>query len=176
MEMTETDLINSPKAVLAIDPGLSGAAFKLGRGGLTGFRDFKALDEISFAIKALCEEPSGVDFALIEDVHAMPGQGVCSMFSFGKSTGYAESALVLCLKPGTVAEKVSPQRWQNFFRKLLQWPAKAEFDSRSIAARLFPTYSDFFTRKKDHNSADAVLMAAWKLASMPQQALCPSAG
>src|SRR5271170_518657 len=99
-------LPSSPAVVLAIDPGLSGAVCKLRIAGsydLDVRRDFKALPAIARAIQDLS---AGVTHAVIELVHAMPGQGVCSMFSFGRAAGVADGALALAL-PGLVVESVS---------------------------------------------------------------------
>jgi hypothetical protein len=58
---------------------------------------------------------------------------------------------------------VTPQKWQNYFRAKFGIPKEEAFDSRALASKLFPAMTDvFFKRKKDHNSADAALMAVWK--------------
>jgi hypothetical protein len=158
--MGEKELVNAPICVLAIDPGMSGAVFKIGKGHFEGRRDFTCRRDIALAIKHLSE---GVDAAVIENVHAMPGQGVCSMFSFGRSAGAADSALYLCL-PDTPLDEVAPQKWQNHFRRQLDLRAGQLFDSVAIASSIVPSYApQFLTRKKDHNSADAILMAVWKI-------------
>jgi hypothetical protein len=146
-----------------VDPGLSGAVWKIGRGLFSGHRDFKTTSEIALGIKDLCESPPGVDLAVIEAVHAMPGQGVCSMFSFGEAFGAAKAALAISLPKDAPAQAVTPQAWQKFFREILSISRQQEFDSRALAIRLFPNYEKFFSRKLDHNSADACLMAVWGL-------------
>lgn len=143
--------------VLAIDPGLSGAVVRLSDGELLARRDFKKLADIAAAVALLAP---GVDRAVIELVHAMPGQGVCSMFSFGRSTGVAYGALFSNLSGGDIVE-VSPQKWQNYYRSRLNIPKGTLFDSREIATRLLPAHAHLFARKKDHNTADAALMALW---------------
>jgi hypothetical protein len=148
--------------ILAVDPGLSGAVCKLENGCPYTIRDFKSLSHIAFAIQELS---SGVTHAVIELVHAMPGQGVCSMFSFGRATGVADGALALAF-PHLVIESVSPQKWQNYFRLRMGVTKEQQFDSRAIALRMFPSHADLFKRKKDHNTADAVLMAVWKASQL----------
>jgi crossover junction endodeoxyribonuclease RuvC len=152
--------------ILAVDPGLSGAVARFcpQEKRLTILRDFKSLPDIARAVKTLA---IGVDYAVIELVHAMPGQGVCSMFSFGRAAGVADGALVLSL-PELVVESVSPQKWQNAFRKWYNIPKEVAFDSRAIATKFFPDFAHYFTRKKDHNSADAALIAVWKAAQLSQ--------
>jgi hypothetical protein len=151
-------LPSTPAVILAIDPGLSGAVCRLGARTLDLRRDFKTLPDIAHAVHDLS---AGVTHTVIELVHAMPGQGVCSMFSFGRATGVADGALALCFN-GLIVEEVAPLRWQNFFRKHYDMGRDWQFDSRALALRLFPAHANLFKRVKDHNSADAVLLAVWK--------------
>ena len=158
------DLPTTPAIILAIDPGLSGAVCRFAGGNITLRRDFKALPDIAKGIQALSD---GVSHAVIELVHAMPGQGVCSMFSFGRAAGVADGALALAL-PNISVEAVAPQKWQNFFRARYRIGKDQDFDSRALAIQLFPAQAELFRRVKDHNSADAVLLAvckAWQLLS-----------
>lgn len=144
--------------ILSVDPGLSGAVCRLDGSTLTLRRDFNTLPDIARAIQDLS---SGVTHAIIELVHAMPGQGVCSMFSFGRAAGVADGGLALSL-PGIIVESVTPQKWQNYFRNKHGILKPEPFFSRVLAIQLFPQYADLFKRVKDHNSADAVLIALWK--------------
>ena len=151
--------------ILAVDPGLSGAVCRLESGSIRVLRDFRTLPDIARAIQDLS---AGVTHAVIENVHAMPGQGVCSMFSFGRAAGVADGALALCF-PGQV-ESVAPQKWQNWFRLAYGIGKEQAFDSRALALKILPGYEHLFQRKKDHNTADACLIAVWKanqLSSLP---------
>jgi len=56
--------------------------------------------------------------------------------------------------------QVEPQTWQKSFKEAGEW-LPAEEDSRQTALRLFPGHQHLFSRVKDHNSADAALMAVW---------------
>lgn len=49
-------------------------------------------------------------FAIIEKVHAMPGQGVTSMFSFGQNYGFLRACLIAAEIP---FEEVTPRTWQK---------------------------------------------------------------
>jgi crossover junction endodeoxyribonuclease RuvC len=151
-----SSLQDSPRSVVAVDPGLSGAICQLGAGKLRVWRDFKVLRDI---VEGVREAVGFADRVVLENVHAMPGQGVCSMFSFGKSTGVALGA-ILC-KTGVEPVEVAPLKWQNFFRKLFGVPKGTEFNARTIALNLFPSSAPFLKRVKDHNTADAILMAAY---------------
>lgn len=153
------EILNSPHLVVSVDPGKSGAVCRMGRGVFYVVRDFKELPEIARAIVSLS---SGASHAVMELVHAMPGQGVCSMFSFGRASGVADGAFAAS-QPNLQVEYVSPQKWQNFFRNLLAWPKDQAFDSRHVASKICPWSLPYLKRVKDHNTADAILIAAWKL-------------
>lgn len=154
---TEAQLIHAPVRVLAVDPGLSGAAALLGRGKFEVVRDFKVLRDVAEGVhRFMNAEP---DIITLEGVRARPGQGVCSIFSFGRSTGVAEGACYVTFMGKPLVE-VFPLRWQNFWREVAGRRKGEDFDSRDIATRLFSSY-DVFKRVKDHNTADAVLIAGY---------------
>ena len=169
--MGETDLIGAPIQVLAVDPGLSGAVCKLGRGVFKVRRDFKTLLSIAQAIQELAP---GADSAVMEFVHSRPGEGTVSVFSFGRSTGIAFGSLFTAgFGVGRPLEEIHPVRWQNFFRQLLCIPKDTLFDSPAIATTLLPSQSAAFSRKKDHGTADAALMAIYRVAQTPLLASQP---
>lgn len=145
--------------ILAVDPGLSGAACRLENGVPQVIRDFKCRADIAKAIQSLS---AGVTHCVLELVHAMPGQGVVSMFSFGRSAGVIDGAFTLCF-PSLVPEEVTPQKWQSYYRAKFGIEKGQPFDSRALACKLFPAMTALFRRVKDHNTADAVLMATWKM-------------
>lgn len=88
---------------------------------------------------------------VLEDVHAMPGQGVTSMFRFGHALGLVEGVVSGL---GLPLHKVPPREWQTMVR------VRSDPDAgRLRASQLFPTRAGLFTRKKDHNRADAALIA-----------------
>lgn len=157
------NLLEGDKRIVAVDPGKSGAVAHIGRGDITVMRDFKTLFELGNAVLTQAED---THMAVIELVGAMPGQGVCSMFSFGKATGVAYGALHASGHEHII--EVAPLRWQNWYRHHLQLDRidHPDFDSREIALRLLPAkYAPLFKRKKDHNTADAVLIGLWALAT-----------
>lgn len=161
MKPLEGFLVHSPFQVVAVDPGKSGAVARVGKGCFDVRRDFKDLQSIALAIADLSR---GADYGVIENVHAMPGQGVCSMFTFGKATGVAFGGLFLSLAKTAPLVEVAPLKWQNFFRKEMGVDKSVPFDSRLIATRLFPSYTQpYLQRELDHNTADAILLATWWL-------------
>lgn len=161
--MSSKEIWQSPHRVIAVDPGKSGAVCLMGQGKFQVRRDFKSLPDIANAIADL---GPGATHAVMELVHAMPGQGVCSMFSFGRAAGVADGAFAVVL-PKLSVEYVSPQKWQGFFRARLGVDKGVLFDSRQIAIRICPLSAPYLKRKLDHNTADAVLIAAWKLLTSP---------
>lgn len=154
------DYQNSPLCVIACDPGKSGAVVRLGQGRLDVRRDFKELPAIARAIRELSV---GATHAIMEAVHAMPGQGVCSMFSFGRAAGAADGAFALSLPDNVVLDYVTPQKWQNFIRDAYSCPRPTDFNSPAMALAALPQAAPFLKRKLDHNTADALLMAVWRI-------------
>ena len=91
----------------------------------------------------------------IEDVHAMPAQGQTSTFAFGYASGMVEGVASAL---GFRVLRVSPQVWKKAYR--LQ--AKADKSmSRHVASNLAPHLAHLFKRAKDHNRAEAFLIAYW---------------
>lgn len=99
-----------------------------------------------------------VDRAVVEHVHAFPGQGVSSMFRFGTAFGQILGVLQAL---GIPYELVEPAKWKRAMR-LPGGKNKGE-TSRLRALELFPQMSSDLSRKKDHNRAEALLMARWWL-------------
>lgn len=96
--------------------------------------------------------------AVIERVHAMPGQGRTSMLSIGYGCGIWHTLLTVSGIPFTVVSAVS---WQKV---ILAGVARDDRKAASIlvAKRLFPIIDLRRTqncRVDDHNFADALLMA-----------------
>ena len=92
-----------------------------------------------------------VDEAWVEITGARPGQGVTSMFSFGRSTGIAEGVLAGL---GVRTTTITPQKW----KKALSVP-EGKDGARARASALFPWAVAAFARVKDHGRADAALIA-----------------
>lgn len=147
--------------ILGIDPGASGgiAFFSMQRGLLSIFdmptvevkRGGKNKREVSAAMLNAIIGARDIDVAFVEKVGAMPGQGVSSMFQFGRSVGMIEGVLAALEIP---TNYVTPQLWQKAVG------ARGGKDaSRARAAELFPAYAANFTRKKDDGRADAALIA-----------------
>ena len=91
---------------------------------------------------------------VIEQVSAMPGQGVTSMFNFGQSFGVLKG---ICSAMQLSMQFVRPTKWKKYFGLI-----KAEKDaSRTKVIEIFPYISSELSRKKDSNKADAILIASY---------------
>lgn len=149
--------------ILAIDPGAKGAlAFlDVDKGDLVIVdmptvevkRGNKAKVEISPQLLAAEIKSRLPRIAVLERVGAMPGQGVSSMFQFGRGVGMLEGVLSALQIPVTY---VTPQNWQKAVGV-----RGGKDANRARAAELFPAYADLFKRAKDDGRADAALMAWW---------------
>ena len=92
--------------------------------------------------------------AYIEKVHAMPGQGVTSMFNFGENFGMLKMALAAS---GSRWHLVTPQAWQKDAGLIRTNKNESNTDKKNrhkaAAQRLFPS------EKITHAIADALLIA-----------------
>lgn len=166
--------------VIGIDPGLSGAVVRIWEGDefekekIVCRRGFKTLADIANGIEHVGMIQC-VSTYVIEQVSAMPGQGVCSMFSFGRSTGTAFGTIFSALSD-TVYE-VAPMKWQNWFTNELGLPkGKGLFDSTKVVPMILSEDLQkplMFARKKalDHNACDAFLIAVWAANHLGTQTL-----
>ena len=89
---------------------------------------------------------------VIEQVSAMPGQGVTSMFNFGQSFGILKG---ICSAMQLPMYFVRPTKWKKYFGLI-----NSEKDaSRTKVIEMFPYFSSNLSKKKDSNKADAILIA-----------------
>ena len=153
--------------VIGIDPGISGSIcfFQVGKiidvvempTMTEGKKNKKQVNgsqifnEISERIKKIDKKDIKV---IIEQVSAMPGQGVTSMFNFGQSYGILKG---ICSAMQLPMYFVRPTKWKKYFNLI-----NSEKDaSRTRAIEIFPYFSPKLSRKKDSNKADAILIASF---------------
>jgi hypothetical protein len=148
---------------LGIDPGVSGAIAGIREATIQvadaptlttrGSRREFMLPEMR---KLLCTMILGAVsvYALVEDVHPMPREGVVSAGSFMRGVGLWEGLLCGLAIPFS---KVRPQAWKREFGIGNQADQKAR--AVIVAQRLFPSVS--LSRKKDHGRAEACLIAEY---------------
>ena len=91
---------------------------------------------------------------VIEQVSAMPGQGVTSMFNFGQSFGILKG---ICSAMQLPMYFIRPAKWKKYFSLI-----NSEKDaSRTKVIEMFPSFSSQLSKKKDSNKADAILIASF---------------
>ena len=91
---------------------------------------------------------------VVEQVNAMPGQGVTSMFNFGQSFGVIKG---ICAALSLPIHFVRPAKWKKHFNLI-----KTNKDaSRTKVIESYPEISSKLHRKKDINRADAILIALY---------------
>lgn len=104
-----------------------------------------------------------IDHAYLEKVSAMPGQGVSSMFKFGRNVGALQAMLAAHKIPYT---EVTPQAWQKVMHEGASRTSMPDPKDRSlaIAKKLFPNLNLLATklsRKPHHGFVDALLIAEY---------------
>jgi len=146
---------------IGIDPGLTGAVAVFESGSLTIVEDLptmakttgrgRELDAVWFADQ-LDEWKRGADAIYIELQQPMPRQGVSSTFATGMTYG---AICAICSFAHIPVFRVRPNAWKKAAGLL----KKDKDCSRTLAMRMWPTHRKEFARKKDHNRAEAALIA-----------------
>ena len=153
--------------IIGIDPGISGS--------ICFFKDGKILDVIEMPtmtegkknkkqvngsqiyneiLKKVNKLETNDIRVIVEQVSAMPGQGVTSMFNFGQSFGILKG---ICSAMQLPIYFVRPAKWKKYFNLI-----NSEKDaSRTRAIEIFPYFSSQLSKKKDSNKADAILIASF---------------
>ena len=150
--------------IIGIDPGLSGAVAVLtGSDSLividmptmTVERNGKSKRQVSASeLAAIFANFNSDDtHVFVEKVSAMAGQGVTSVFSFGRSFGMIEGILAAFKLPVTY---VAPATWVKAVGR-----GHGKDASRARAMELFPNNQADFKRVKDDGRSDAALIAYW---------------
>ena len=153
--------------IIAIDPGITGSICFFENGKIIdlvempnmaeGKKNKKQVNgaqiynEIFLRTKDLEKKDIKV---VIEQVSAMPGQGVTSMFNFGQSFGALKG---ICSAMQLPMYFVRPAKWKKYFNLI-----NSEKDaSRTKAIQIFPYISEKLSKKKDSNKAEAILIASF---------------
>ena len=152
--------------IIGIDPGISGS--------ICFFEDGKIIEVIEMPVmtegKKNKKQVNGAQIyneflkrinkkndevrVVIEQVSAMPGQGVTSMFNFGQSFGILKG---ICSAMQLPMFFIRPAKWKKYFN-LINSQKDA---SRTRAIEIFPYFSTQLSKKKDSNKADAILIASF---------------
>ena len=89
---------------------------------------------------------------IVEQVNAMPGQGVTSMFNFGQTFGAIKG---ICAALGLPIFFVRPSKWKKHFDLI----NSSKDASRTKVIEMYPSISNQLSKKKDVNKSDAILIA-----------------
>ena len=153
--------------IIGIDPGISGSIcfFENGKiidvvemptmiDGKKNKRQVNGAQIFNEISKRINKIEKGNLRVVIEQVSAMPGQGVTSMFNFGQSFGILKG---VCSTMQLPMYFVRPAKWKKYFGLI-----NSEKDaSRTRAIEMFPYFSSHLSKKKDSNKADAILIASF---------------
>ena len=140
--------------IIGIDPGISGSICFFQNGKILDVVEMPTMTEgkknkkqvngsqIYNEILKRIKKTENVDVrVVIEQVSAMPGQGVTSMFNFGQSFGILKG---LCSAMQLPVYFVRPAKWKKYFN-LINSQKDA---SRTRAIEMFPYFSSQLSKKK----------------------------
>ena len=151
--------------VIGIDPGLSGAIAILEDNKVLQIFDMPVMAEgkknkrqlnsaqLVNIIKENTQE-SEEKAVVVEQVNAMPGQGVTSMFNFGQTFGAIKG---ICAALNLPIFFVRPTKWKKHFELI----NSSKDSSRTKAIEMYPSLSNQLSKKKDVNKSDAILIARY---------------
>ena len=149
--------------IIGIDPGLSGAIAILENNKVLNLFDMPVMSEgkknkkqlnsallVSLLRENIVKDQEAV--VVVEQVNAMPGQGVTSMFNFGQTFGAIKG---ICAALELPIFFVRPSKWKKHFELI----NSSKDSSRTKAIEMYPALSNDLSRKKDVNKSDAILIA-----------------
>ena len=153
--------------IIGIDPGISGSICFFEDGKIVDVLEMPTMTEgkknkrqvngsqiYNEITKRIIRKEKHNIRVVIEQVSAMPGQGVTSMFNFGQSFGILKG---MCSAMQLPMYFVRPAKWKKYFGLI-----NSEKDaSRTKAIEMFPYFSSHLSKKKDSNKADAILIASF---------------
>jgi crossover junction endodeoxyribonuclease RuvC len=151
--------------IIGIDPGINGAISIIENKKILEVYDTPTMidgkknkrqinsAQVTNIIKERINDEKEV-IVVVEQVNAMPGQGVTSMFNFGQSFGVIKG---ICAALSLPIYFVRPTKWKKHFNLI-----KTNKDaSRTKVIEAYPELSSKLHRKKDSNRADAILIALY---------------
>ena len=149
--------------VVGIDPGLSGAIAILENNKVLNIFDMPVMAEGKKNKRQLNSaqlvniikdntKPDAEIAVVVEQVNAMPGQGVTSMFNFGQTFGAIKG---VCAALELPIFFVRPSKWKKHFELI----NSSKDSSRTKVIEMYPSLSSQLAKKKDVNKSDAILIA-----------------
>jgi len=151
--------------IIGIDPGLSGAIAILEDNRVKELFDMPVMSDgkknkrqlnSAQLVKILKDNIKDHQdtVMVVEQVNAMPGQGVTSMFNFGQTFGAIKG---ICAALGLPIFFVRPTKWKKYFELI----NSSKDASRTKAIEMYPYISEKLSKKKDVNKSDAILIARY---------------
>ena len=149
--------------IIGIDPGLSGAIAILEDNVIKELFDMPVMSDgkknkrqlnsahLVTIIKDNIKDSKNT-VMVVEQVNAMPGQGVTSMFNFGQTFGAIKG---ICAALDLPIFFVRPSKWKKHFELI----NSSKDSSRTKAIEMYPALSNQLAKKKDVNKSDAILIA-----------------
>ena len=149
--------------IIGIDPGLSGAIAVMHDKKVISMHDMPVMAEgkknkrqlNSSQLVNIIKDNINEDeetIVVVEQVNAMPGQGVTSMFNFGQTFGAIKGVCAALKLPIFF---VRPSKWKKHFELI----NSSKDASRTKVIEMYPTLSGQLARKRDVNKSDAILIA-----------------
>jgi|TARA_B110000914_G_C15193438_1_gene322899 crossover junction endodeoxyribonuclease RuvC len=149
--------------IIGIDPGLSGAIAILEENKIKELFDMPVMPDgkknkrqlnSALLVKLIKDNIKNLEdtVMVVEQVNAMPGQGVTSMFNFGQTFGAIKG---ICAALGLPIFFVRPAKWKKHFELI----NSSKDASRTKAIEMYPSISEQLAKKKDVNKSDAILIA-----------------
>jgi len=146
---------------IGIDPGVSGALVAINDQGsiidvllMPTYKEGTKSRVNGAAMATWLIQHTDAQSCFVEKVHAMPGQGVSSMFNFGHSLGVIHG-VVLTL--GLSMREVTPQSWKKH-HGLIGTDKDA---ARTAAIKIYPKEVILNAKGKGQALADALLIARY---------------
>ena len=151
--------------IIGIDPGLSGAIAILEDSRIEEIFDMPVMPDgkknkrqlnSAFLVQLIKDNIKDIEDTaiIVEQVNAMPGQGVTSMFNFGQTFGAIKG---ICAALGLPIFFVRPAKWKKHFELI----NSSKDASRTKAIEMYPSISQQLSKKKDVNKSDAILIARY---------------
>ena len=151
--------------IIGIDPGLSGAIAILDDLNISDIFDMPVMSEgkknknqlnsaqlVNIIKKNILTDKETI--VIVEQVSAMPGQGVTSMFNFGQTFGAIKG---ICASLNLPIFFVRSAKWKKHFDLI----NSSKDASRTKVIEMYPSISERLSKKKDVNKADAILIARY---------------
>jgi|TARA_B110001452_G_scaffold40342_1_gene30894 crossover junction endodeoxyribonuclease RuvC len=151
--------------IFGIDPGLSGGIAILENNKVKEMFDMPVMSDgkknkrqlnSAFLVQIVKDNIEDIEdtVMVVEQVNAMPGQGVTSMFNFGQTFGAIKG---ICAALSLPIFFVRPAKWKKHFELI----NSSKDASRTKVIEMYPSIAEKLSKKKDVNKSDAILIARY---------------